>query len=368
MRRRAIPGFSVAESRSFVARPERGGGIDLLVDAQAVARGPIRRDLGPAFLPSILEPGKRVEDQATMRRGFRTVLGEGGHLALHRFAGGRPSQVVGCGNLGLNVGVRAFQRGAWHGAVGHEGAAIAVFADGRGRAVPPSAPPGNAAFVLTGPSLVRNGRAEVPNATTFADPRHLLLFPFLGPEGGPAVDMGMDRLLTDPAAYEAAVRGEVIELPLSVPSRRGMSSDLPIEQLPLPKAALVEALKRKGYRSSFESPPEPGRYRVLSDRLEIRFLPGIYPHHALVLDGAGLVCSVLVTGKSNRVGVTIAEFSQDLAEWGAREAILLDNGGDVGLYDCRQEAFLIPPSEPDRQGLWPISACVVYGRIPTDIP
>ncbi|HMS18732.1 MAG TPA: phosphodiester glycosidase family protein, partial [Planctomycetota bacterium] len=269
---------------------------------------------------------------------------------------------------GLNPGVRALHQGSWLGVPGPEGGAIAFLDAGRGRAVDPDEPPAGAAFVLTGPCLVRNGLPAVSDATTFADPRHLLLFPYLAPLGGSAFDMGMDRMLTDAAAYQAAVRGELIELPLMMPCHRGMAINAPIVHLPVTPESLDEALKIKGYRTTSDTPHARGFYRICSDRLEIRFLPGIYPHHALVLDRAGFVCSVLVSGKSNRVGVNIAEFAEDLAELGAQQAILLDNGGDVGLYDCQQEAFLIPPAEPDRRGLWPISACLVYGRSPTNTP
>ena len=49
----------------------------------------------------------------------------------------------------------------------------------------------------------------------------------------------------------------------------------------------------------------------------------------------------------------------DLPE-GFEDAILVDNGGDVGLYLPEEDRFGVPPSEPDRRSRWPLTACLIF--------
>jgi hypothetical protein len=133
-----------------------------------------------------------------------------------------------------------------------------------------------------------------------------------------------------------------------------------MERVPVEIDWVREALRVKGYVEVKSGPHARGEFRLARNALQIRFQPGIYPHHALVTDKAGRVASVLISGKSNRVGVSLEDFSEDLARSGAKEAILLDNGGDVALYDVRAACFRIASSGTDRLDLWPISACLAY--------
>jgi hypothetical protein len=275
---------------------------------------------------------------------------------MRRNPGRLPVAVTGCGNLGMNPGVLAWSEG-WRGGVpGPVGGCLAIHASGRGHRATLDAPEDGDTWYVTGPDLVREGRPAVSPATTFADLRHLLLFPFVDPGEGPRLDFGYDHLLADPALCLRAAEGLVVDIPLRDTGAGGATVGGGPGREPL-----LEALGTKGYRAS-DHPGERGTYRLDRDRLAICFLEGIYPHHALALDAGGRPMSLLVGGLSNRAGVTVREFAEDLCGLGVEHAILLDNGGDVGLYLPRERRFVLRPAEPDRQELWPTTACLIWHR------
>jgi hypothetical protein len=134
--------------------------------------------------------------------------------------------------------------------------------------------------------------------------------------------------------------------------------------------ALRAALVVKGYREMTApdgkscAPMAPGTFYFHRKNVTIAYLPGIYPHHALAVDEGGGVTSVLVTGRSNREGTTVRELAAALAKAGAVHAILLDNGGDVGLLRRKTArgrlAFEARPAEADRARSWPLRACLIW--------
>ncbi len=315
--------------------------LTLCVDADAVGCGPLVRGDG---LPYVMRDGRRVVEQSEQRRGFRTVLGADGHVA--RFERAQPNRtaiaVTGCGNLGLNPGVRAWVDGRWLGVAGPQGGAIAVDAEGRGRRVPTDEEPDDA-WVITGPDLVRRGRPAVSEAATFADPRHRVLFPYVETAPGVRHDFGHDRLLAHPALYDDAARGRPVRL----------------DTAGVPHGALLEALAVKGY-ARCEAPERRGTFRFDGEVLEIVFFCGLYPHHALAVAPDGTVTSWIVPGLSNRAGTTVEALAAHLAAAGASDAILLDNGGDVGLWLPTEQRWGVRPAEPDREDAWPLVACLVY--------
>lgn len=365
VRPRWIPGMQGVPVRVASRRttPDRVR-LHLSVDEYGVTRGPIHRGDGPPYMlkrrgASVM----RITDPALMRSELMPVVGEvRSHLSL--FAGlyprRRPLAVTGCGNLGMNPGVLAALPDGRVGTLGPYGGAIHVEPDGSGRGLDelPSGPRG---FAVSGPRLVRKGRPLPPRAETFADPRHLLLFPYVQVRRGVRIDLGLDLLLAseDLKLYRDAVEGSLpVRIPLETevvlpPGGSGERMRLPIDG-----EAVRRALDVKGYRESALG--EPGTYRLAPDSLEISFLPGIYPHHVLAVDVEGAVHSILVSGASNRAGVRVRELAEDLAAAGFQEAILLDNGGDVGLYLPREGRFEIQPAEPDRARVWPLSACLVF--------
>ena len=343
IRPRRIPGqesVPVVSHQIGPGGPERR--ITLMVDREAAELGPIVRGRG---VPYIAVEGRRISDPALMRRSLPPVVGtRNSHLAVfeRKFPGRRAIAVTGCGNLGMNPGVVARVDGQEFGVSGVFGMAMAMGKDGRGRVVEElGGLPED--WVISGPALVRGGRPALSSAESFADPRHLLLFPYLAlEEGAPPEDFGQDLLLGDPQLYRTAVAGDEVALPL--PDGSG--------------EIIRKALHKKGYEERTD--PGPGAFRVSSTHLHISFLAGIYPHHVLLLGPEGRLSSFLVSGASNRAGVRLAELAEDLARGGVEAALLLDNGGDVGVYEPAGERFLIRPAEPDRSALWPLTACLIH--------
>jgi hypothetical protein len=344
-------------------------GLTLVVDPQAVARGPLVRGRGPAFRAERRAGAElRITAPALQRQGFRRVLGPPpSHLDAFATAhpDRRPLAVVGCGNLGPNPGVLAATGDGVLGTPGPWNGALAIEAAGLGRALGVqaalAAPAGG--FAISGPLLVRDGRSVPPDPAVFADPRHLLRFPFVQVRSGARVDFGLDELLADPARLAEAVRGAPVELSLEL--RLPVSTDVQaaLQPVPVELAELERALATKGYRAG-DPAAGRGRFHLAPARLRIAFLEGIYPHHALALREDGSLASVLVGGASNRSGVTVADLAAGLVAAGFREAILLDNGGDVGLWLPGEQRFAIRPAESDRSETWPLSACLVYAELP----
>lgn len=353
--------------------------VALSVQTEAAATGGIVRGRGPAFV--VRETGGRrlrVADAAALREDFLPVLREdGGDSHLARFAGVRVDRtataVTGCGNLLTNPGVAATVEGRRYGVEGAEEFAVAraageirvvdgargTFSDDLGGA-PASGPD---AWSVAGPVLVRDGRAVPPDPFGFADLRHLLLPAWVATPTGARTDFGLDRLLADPDLRRAAVEGRVVEIELVEDLPETDDAAAPLRSVPIDPDLLRSALRAKGYTET-SVVAERGTFRLLKDRLLVAFKEGVYPHHALALDADGAPWSVLVTGRSNREGTTVLGLAAALAESGARDAVLLDNGGDVGLL--RRDVagglwtFDVRPAEADRARTWPLRACLVW--------
>jgi hypothetical protein len=218
-------------------------------------------------------------------------------------------------------------------------------------------------FTITGPLLVAAGRAQPPDLREYADLRHLILPAYVEIEPGRRADFGFDALGQDATLARAATGGRAVTLPLLAWVPRGDRVDAELEAVAIRPASVRAALRLKGYRET-RRVDAPGTFRIGSDEARIAFRPGIYPHHALAIDGRGVVTSVLVTGRSNREGTTIRELAAALAKAGARAAILLDNGGDVGLLRRKSPraplVFEARPAEADRARTWPLRACLIY--------
>ena len=364
--RSSIPDADPAHVAVHIVASEPGTStVTLVVDADAIARGPIIRGDGPPFLA---QDGRRVTAQAEQRSGFPFVDGDdASHVATfrRRHPGRTPLAVTGCGNLGLNLGVHAYVDGQWLGHGDAPTGALRIHPDGHAARIAEAdrtSPPDDGSFVLTGPDLVVDGHPATPVAAAYADPRHLLLFPYTEVQEGVRVDFGCDRLLTDPTLYTDAVAGRLVTLRLEERLPDSDRIDATSVTHAVSRTSLASALATKGYRptTSDTVPIEPGTYRLNGDALDLVFLPGIYPHHVLAVRNDGAVASLLVTGLSNRAGVTIDALSRDLVRLGFRDAILMDNGGDVGLYRPATKTFDIRPAEPDRRHRWPLTACLVW--------
>jgi hypothetical protein len=359
IRPHSIPGQdpSTVALRTVTTEPGRTA-LGISVDAGAAQRGPLRRDRGPAH---VLREGRRITDPAELRADLPpAVEGPCSHLATWRAAypGRDPLAVVGCGNLAMNSGVLLRAGGVETGIPGPWGLALTVDPDGRGRADPDRDPPPGG-FSLTGPALVLEGHPAPLRPETYADPRHLLRFPYVMLDSGERLDFGQDQILGDHELYRRAASGDPVVLRLTVPpAGPGRTPRDRLAERVRPDA-LRAALATKGYRETSRA-EGPGTFRLGENELEIAFLPGLYPHHVLALDSRGRVHSLLITGLSNRTGVVAQELAEDLAAAGFSHALLVDNGGDVGLYLPREARFAIRPAEADRSLHWPLTACLIY--------
>lgn len=360
---RHVPGFEEIPVRvHVVGAGSPPPGVVLSVDEGAVSRGPLVRGAGPPFLG--VGPGgerRRFTRQAEQRKGFLPVDG-GDDSHLDRFRRRHPERepvaVTGCGNLGMNPGVVARLPQATLGHEGPCGGWMSVEEDGGAMMVERGTVPVKG-FIISGPRLVRGGRPAELQVRAFADPRHLLLFPYVDLGDGLRVDFGHDRFLGDPALCRRAVEGRPVRLELLEHLPAGEAPHAALRPVPVPRERLEEALAAKGYRA-VARPEEPGTYRLDGDAVVMTWLPGIYPHHVLARRDDGRVLSVLVTGAGSRAGVHVRELCGDLAAAGITDALLMDNGGDVGLYLPRTRSYAARPVEPDRSACWPLSACFIW--------
>lgn len=101
----------------------------------------------------------------------------------------------------------------------------------------------------------------------------------------------------------------------------------------LMQAHLEKALQQARYQVvNTQAPLGEGQARFVNNHLEIYFRKAIYPHNILVTWPDGTAGFVVFPGKSGREGTTLAHAQQFLVETlQVREALLLDNGGDVHL-------------------------------------
>jgi Phosphodiester glycosidase len=351
--------------------------LSLSIQKEAIGKSGIIRDDGPPYVIRKARGGaRRVEDAARQRAGFLPAIGaRDSHL--RRFERARPDRiavaVAGCGNLQVNPGVEARALGTRAGIGGFMRAGIRVAPDGRGALIRLSRlatalagdretrAPSPDGFVITGPLLVADGRAENPDVREYADLRHLILPAYVEIGPGRRVDFGFDALVGDEALARDAVAGRPVTLRLSALAPASDRVDADLVEVPVAAEAVRSALRTKGYRESRRGAAR-GTFRMAADHVEIAFLEGIYPHHALAVDAAGVVTSVLVTGRSNREGTTVRALAAALAKAGAVSAVLLDNGGDVGLLRRagKRMVFAARPAEADRARVWPLRSCLVY--------
>lgn len=362
--------------------------VRLSIQEEAADDGGIIRGVGcPHRIDT--ETGLPMFDSQSMRRAFLPVdvVDASPHEDSHfgRFASpDRILMATGCGNLLTNEGIaaalpldrdgrrdrdtfgiaglgRVRTTSALVSVDGRCGAAVDIgTADIIRGALPPF--PTIDGFAISGPRLVRDGRPTTPDVREYADLRHLLRPAYVDIAPGLRVDFGFDRLDVDRTAAADAVAGRAVRLPLAYRFPNGVNGMGAEEILPVDPSVLRRALDAKGYRAS-ATPSDPGEYRIERAEAIVVFLPGLYPHQALGVDGRGLLQTLVVGGASNRAGVTISVLSNALVELGLRDAWLMDNGGDVALrlYDGPTVARdLIPPCEADRAKRWKLRAAFLW--------
>lgn len=167
---------------------------------------------------------------------------------------------------------------------------------------------------LGGEELLRKA-----SAGEFFDLRHVFLFPRIGRGRERWVDAGLAAFRDGSggllrAALEDALNGRPVKADVR---------EFDTEEV-------AHALAAKGYTPS-RRPARPGEYSLAGGALRFVPLPGIYPHSMVGIRADGTLLAVAASGLSNRAGLTLESAAELMRRLGARDAILLDNGGDVTL-------------------------------------
>lgn len=190
-------------------------------------------------------------------------------------------------------------------------------------------------YTTYGQRLMERGRFILPFAIKdqYYDLRHLLLLPFFSDKEG---YFGLNELETDSKKRGDALKKLPVELDFKGDESRAK-----------------EKLREKGYQA-VEKVNEEGQYRISGDRICISFKSGLFPHNIIGIAEGGKVVSIIITGKSNTAGLMLDKADKlfrDLKERHeilVKDAILLDNGGDVMMqYRGKMvaESFMSPPRD-----------------------
>ena len=181
-------------------------------------------------------------------------------------------------------------------------------------------------FATYGQALVKDGRSiedadllRMIEVGEFYDLRHVFLFGRVEAGEDRRIDVGLAGLWNehghiDTDAVETALRGG-----RTVADVRQFPPDL-----------VRHAMAAKGYQEVFD-PRAPGEYALSDGALSLVLKRGIYPHNMIGIREDGRVIVAAVRGLSNRIGVTLQGGAEIMKSLGAREALLVDNGGDVVL-------------------------------------
>lgn len=378
--RACIPGHETTPVELVEFRPAEDLGLHLSVEEEMNGDPGLIRGRGRDHGIDVVDGRRvRVEDAAGIRRRDLPCLPApdcDSHVT--RFQARHPARrvvaVQGHGNLLMNDHVVAVSSGLFFARGGEPFATRSYFAIGlrEGAASPCrldgtciAARPPEWDAIVTGQPVIWESHPVDPRCLApdaFADLRHLLL-PGYVDVAGQSLDFGFDQLRRDAALLAAAIAGRPVTLRLAASIVDGPDPDAPLRSVAVPAADLTAALKRKGYIEVPAPASARGEFRILGDRIEIAFLEGIYPHSVLAVAADGRPRSFFVTGLSNRAGITVRDLGPLLAEQEAlRAAILLDNGGDVGLAIRWGAGFrqVIRPSEPDRRASWRMRAALLH--------
>lgn len=174
-------------------------------------------------------------------------------------------------------------------------------------------------YTTYGQRLVARGCFVLPYEISeqYYDLRHLLLFPFFSDQEG---CLGLNQLEMDSRIREDALK----KLPVKLDFRTD-------------KDRAREALSEKNYQEVAKVEKE-GQFRITEDKICIILKSGLFPHNIIGTTDKGRVVSIIVTGWSNTAGLMLDKasnlFDGIKEKYGLdiKDAILLDNGGDVMMY------------------------------------
>lgn len=199
----------------------------------------------------------------------------------------------------------------------------------------------NVAYLTSGQPVLQQGRiADIPEvAKKWDDLRHLLTFPTVNVdiegEGKQSKRyFGLGYLLKNKEVLENALRGKIVEIP-TTDLKNWLKRPLNRDEI---KNILRNSSYKKfeSYRYEEASSPKdiaPGEFYVASeDLVKMRFKRGLYPHTAIGVKDDGNLVILQIHGISREQGAMVEEVADYLRLLGAKDAIIICNGGDVVTF------------------------------------
>jgi len=178
-------------------------------------------------------------------------------------------------------------------------------------------------YAIFGQQLVQSGQPidtaklkAMAAAEQFYDLRHLFLFGRMQMGNTRWLDTGLVAFWEDSHLNTTALKAAIDGEPVTVDVRQ------------FDAGAIRSAMDCKGYDEVTE-PSRPGQFSLRNGNMRLILLAGIYPHNMIGIREDGFMISVVVRGLSNRLGVSIFGAAEIMCGLGAKDALLLDNGGDV---------------------------------------
>lgn len=176
-------------------------------------------------------------------------------------------------------------------------------------------------IVLNGQPISRDELKQMAANQQFYDLRHLFLFGRMPAGDKRWLDAGLgafwDEGILNIKTIEAAMNGDPVR----------------VDVQQFEETAVLSAMDAKGY-DRVDSPKERGEFSLKNGKLTMVLLDGMYPHNIIGIRKDGVLISVVLHGLSNRLGVSILGVGEIMANLGAQEAAILDNGGDVMMNFC----------------------------------
>jgi hypothetical protein len=191
-------------------------------------------------------------------------------------------------------------------------------------------------LVIDGRPLELHQLKQMAVAQQFYDLRHLFLFGRIPVGDKRWLDAGLAAFWDDGTlniqAVEAALDCEPVRVDVSQFNEN----------------TVREAMNAKGYEK-VARPTSPGQFSLQAGKLDVVLLDGLYPHNMIGITKSGRVISVVLRGLSNRLGVSIRGAAEIMADLGAEDALLIDNGGDVMM--CFGDDQVLGSAEGERNRL-----------------
>lgn len=213
-------------------------------------------------------------------------------------------------------------------------------------------------FINSGIGILKDGEPYdlAQNYEHDYDVRHYLDFPFIP---GANVHFGVNLFYdVKGSPIRHLMQDAINEIPVTLPLEDkenkiigGTAQEVRTKLTPEQVNMLEEnLLKEKGYER-VSSSEEVAYGKFFIDRaggtITIGLMRGINPHNISCIDNNGKLVSVVVSGKSNRIGITFKEAQEVLKGMGMKSAVIFDNGADV-MMNIKGETMIESFQKRDR--------------------